>query len=139
MSSKPETVFIASVHKHLPPKPQLHREKMNNPYSSGTADVWYSGSLRDLWIEYKFLPRVPSRAAVVPTKLLSALQLEWLNDRYAEGRNVGVIIGCPTGGVVLRDKEWENEIPAKEFATRIQSRSELAKWLTGQVIQPTTR
>lgn len=58
MSKKPETTFIASVHKHLPK--ELHREKMNNPYSSGTPDVYYSGMKADLWIEYKFIPRIPA-------------------------------------------------------------------------------
>src|SRR5690606_30995025 len=98
MASKPETTFYNSVHKHLPPKPELHREKMNNPYSSGTPDFWFSGPRGDLWIEYKWLPRTPQRGAVSPPKLLSPLQAKWLEARHGEGRAVGVIIGCPAGG-----------------------------------------
>lgn len=139
MAQKPETVFITSVHKHLPPKPLLHREKMNNPYSSGTADVWYSGSKSDLWIEYKFLPRIPQRGSVKPLDLLTALQAEWLKGRHQEGRNVAVIIGCPAGGVLLRDRDWENEIPAKEFVSQLKSRPELGAWILAQTSQPTTR
>jgi hypothetical protein len=135
MSAKPENTFIASVHKHLPLKNKLHREKMNNPYSSGTADVWYSGDAGDLWIEYKFLPRLPQRGVVDPTKLLTALQLQWLNGRYDEGRNVAVVIGCPTGGVLLRDRLWGCELPSSQFASLIRSRDDLAEWVVSQTIR----
>ena len=58
MSRGPENNFISSVHKHLPMK--LYRMKNNNPYNGGIADVWYSGSKADLWIEYKFV-KLPAR------------------------------------------------------------------------------
>lgn len=132
MSAKPETTFITSVHKHLPLKSKLHREKMNNPYSSGTADVWYSGSGGDLWVEYKFIPRIPQRGVVDPVKLLTPLQLQWLDGRYDEGRNVGVIIGCSTGGVLLRDRLWWTELTPAQFTSLIRSRSDLAEWIVGQ-------
>ena len=106
---------------------------MNNPYSSGTADVWYSGKKADLWVEYKYLPRTPQRAQVSPYKLLSSLQLEWLEGRYAEGRNVFVIIGCPDGGVVLCAPELRQDIPAETFRERLQSRVQLAEWILTQV------
>lgn len=147
MASKPETTFIASVNRLLPLKrlkmcasvrTDTHKtkwigyEKMNNPYSSGTADSWYSGKGGDLWIEYKFLPRIPQRGSVSPTKLLSALQLQWLTERYEEGRNVAVIIGCPTGGVLLRDRTWECELTASQFTSLIRPRSDLASWIKEQ-------
>ena len=140
MASKPETTFTHSVHKHLPSVKVLHREKMNNPYSSGTADVWYSASKNDLWIEYKFLPRVPQRGIVwlckpdVKKPDLSRLQQEWLRGRYEEGRNVGVIVGCPSGGVILRDLAWELSMSAKEFVSRIQTRQEIAQWIKQEVL-----
>ena len=105
---------------------------MNNPYSSGTADGWYSGTAGDLWIEYKFLPRIPQRVSVKPRELLSDLQVEWLNERHGEGRNVAVIIGCPDGGVLLREREWEKELCSQAFQTLIRSRSNLAEWILEQ-------
>ena len=63
MANKPETTFITSVNRLLPigavedvplfePIPMKRKwigyEKMNNPYSSGTADSWYSGKGGDL-------------------------------------------------------------------------------------------
>ena len=114
---------------------------MNNEYRGGTADWWYSGTKKDLWIEYKFLPRVPQRGTVwlckpdVKKPDLSRLQQDWLRGRHVEGRNVAVVIGCPSGGVVLRDLEWERAFSATEFVSRIQTRNQLADWIK----QETTR
>ena len=132
MAVKPESQFISGVHKYLASARVLHREKMNNPYRSGTADVWYSAKKNDLWIEYKFLPRVPQRGVVTPA--LSEIQKLWLAGRYEEGRNVGVIVGCPAGGVILRDLEWENPILPSVFNQMIRTREELAAWITQQVL-----
>lgn len=147
MAAKPETKFIESVNKLLPlkrlkmcakvrhnvaPEQHIHYEKMNNPYSSGTADCWYSGEAGDCWVEYKFLPRIPQRGVVDPLKLLSALQADWLEGRYEEGRNVAVIIGCSTGGVLLRDRLWESALTASQFTTLLRPRSNLADWIKEQ-------
>ena len=134
MAIKPENTFISGVHKHIPR--HIHREKMNNPYSSGTADVWYSGKGGDLWVEYKWIPRIPQRGVVAPQKLLSALQMKWLNDRYNEGRNVNVIIGCPAGGVLLLDRLWECDLTAAGFTSLIRSRHDLADWISSQCDTP---
>lgn len=128
MSAKPETTFIHSIHKHLPSA--LYRMKNNNPYTGGVPDVWYSGSLGDLRVEYKFLPRVPQRGSVRPAELLSPLQTEWLRGRHKEGRAVAVIIGCPTGGAILLDPdEWGADLSASEYTQRMLDRKSIASWL----------
>jgi hypothetical protein len=127
--SGPENTFTASVHRHLPP--DLYRMKTHNPYISGPADVWYSGSKRDLWVEYKFLA-VPKRPTTVidltagKDPALSVLQQDWLNERYAEGRNVWVIVGCKAGGVLLKDKDWMQPRTVANFQSALQTRAELA-------------
>ncbi len=124
MSVKPETTFISGIHKHLPPVKAFHREKMNNPYSSGTADVWYSAN-RDLWVEYKFIPKLPVR---VPVKIgLSPLQRDWLERRYREGRNVWVIVGHPAGGVILKDLRWNDQLLTEVFLKHSVDRKQLAQ------------
>lgn len=133
MARKPENTFVDGVHNYLAPKPELHREKMSNPYSSGTADWWYSGDKNDLWVEYKYVPRIPQRVNIRPLELLTPLQAKWLDGRYKEGRNVAVIIGCPSGGVVLRGHAWTCEISPEVFASTVQSRRQLAEWITAQV------
>lgn len=136
MAVKPENQFISGVHKYLPSVKMLHREKMCNPYRGGTADWWYSGSIKDLWIEYKFLPSVPQRGSITPERSgLTALQLDWLRGRHAEGRNVAVIVGCPLGGVILRDLEWEYAIPASDFVKRVVDRKTLSAWIEQQTLR----
>ena len=128
MSRKPENTFIDGMHKHLPPVKFFHREKMNNPYSSGTADWWYSGNKADLWVEYKYIKPVPVKKIVIPD--LSALQLDWLESRKKEGRNVKVIVGCPKGGVIYDTPEqWISGFPANEYLARLLTRADLAKYL----------
>lgn len=104
--------------------------KNNNQYIGGVADVWYSGSKSDLWVEYKFLPRVPQRGSVRPSQLLSALQQEWLSGRHKQGRNVAVIIGCSSGGVILHSPdEWGADLSASEYTQRLLDRKSIAAWI----------
>ena len=131
MAAKPETRFTAKVNSKLPAT--VYHMKNSNPYTGGIPDVWYSGPKADLWVEYKFLEKTPQRAVTDPLKLLTPLQAKWLNDRAGEGRNVAVIIGCPTGGVVLTNHEWKDELTAQEFNSLIKSNADLAEWVAKQV------
>lgn len=119
----PENTFIGSVHKHLPIT--LYRVKNHNQYNSGIADVWYSGSKADLWVEYKFV-KVPVRDATVIDLGLSALQKEWLTARANEGRNIGVIVGSKDGGVWLPRSSFEYPLDARTFRAIVRSRKDLA-------------
>lgn len=138
---KPENQFRSSVHRYIDPQ-LVHHEKMSNPYRAGGADDWYSGkpdprrgSSRDLWIEWKFIT-VPVRAETVidlvngKKPLLTPLQQLWLRERYDEGRNVAVGIGCSKGGVLLWGTTWETPMTAAEFRGWMQPREELALAIT---------
>jgi len=123
---KPENTFRVGVHKHLPKT--LHHEKMNNPYSSGTADDWYSAG-RDLWIEYKWLARCPKVKFNLTTgkkPALSPLQQKWLRGRYDEGRSVFVVVGSPEGSVILEDLDWEQDVASFDL---VLSQKEIARWI----------
>lgn len=124
MPQQPETRFRSSIHQHLD-RTIVHQEKMHNPFRSGTFDDWYSAHPKDLWVEYKFLPRLGSVKAN-----LSALQFNWGSRRYNEGRNVAVIVGMPQGGVILRRDEWEIRIPILEVEQRLLKRKQLAEIIT---------
>lgn len=133
MSAKPETTFTAEVHKHLPR--EVYRMKNNNSYTSGIPDVWYSADLRDIWVEYKFLPSVPQRGIVDGKRIgLTALQASWLAGRYKEGRNVAIIVGVPSGGVIMRNLECVVGLSSAEFAARIQPKPAIANWITQQTL-----
>ncbi len=138
MAQKPENTFRASVHRYLPDSVQ--HDKMNNPYTSGVADDLYCGNRGDLWVEYKFLPKIPVRAAVDPKKLLSDLQMDWIAERYkrtqhSDERHIAVVIGCSEGGVILTDLAWTQQLTADEFKRRIVPRRSVAEW----IVQLTTR
>lgn len=134
MSTKPETTFYESLHKRIKKhEPKIHIEKMYNPYRGGTWDVWYSGNGGDLWIEYKWLTKIPTRPDTLVSPGLSPLQLAWGSGRYAEGRNLAVIVGCPEGGVVYQDVGWEEELPAHVFRYMLRSREKLAEFIIEQV------
>jgi hypothetical protein len=138
MSRKPETVFIESVHRHLPPVNELYRMKNHNEYNGGIADVWYSADAADLWVEYKFI-KVPVRDTTVidlvggTAPIISALQQEWLRSRYAEGRAVGVIVGCADGGVWLPGISWDVTKDAKWFRANVITRKALAELISSLV------
>ncbi len=131
--SKPETRYYAAIHKLLPRT--IHREKMHNPYRGGTADVWYSGNLDDLWVEYKWLAKLPKKALICLDKLLSPLQQRWLEGRHEEGRNIVVILGSPEGAWILEGATWKEpfspdairtvEITKRNVADYIEKRTQL--------------
>lgn len=107
MAVKPENLARVSINKHVPA--YVHREKMGTPFSSGTADQWYSADPYDMWVEFKFLPKPPVRPF---TLSLSKLQELWLDNRYAEGRAVGVILCFPAkyGCWLFFNGEWRGKI-----------------------------
>lgn len=125
----PENTFIASVHRHLPPK--LYRIKNHNVYASGQPDVWYSGLKADLWIEFKYL-NLPKRDTTMiditggKDPALSHPQQEWLSSRHEEGRNVGVLVGSKIGGVWFPGITWGTPLSARQFQDRLQTRKQLA-------------
>jgi len=121
MSRKPETVFIASVHKYV----KCYHMKNNNLYNAGIADCWYSGPLRDIWIEYKFVV-LPKRGETIIKPELSALQLDWLTERAKDGRDVHVLIGSKIGGVWLQRYQWETGMTKLEYAESYQTRPQIA-------------
>lgn len=123
---KPESRFTNSVNVYL--KSKVYFEKMNNPFRAGTADFWYSGKNGDCWIEYKFIPTIPTRTTILPD--LSARQLKWLNDRADEGRKVYVVVGHPKGGVVWPIGLDQPMQPAA-FEKLSLTRPQLAAWILG--------
>ena len=133
MASGPENRFIQAVHSKLPAT--VYRMKNHNPYNSGIADCWYSGRAGDLWIEYKWAT-IPKRDSTVVDMAggknppISALQSNWLVGRDEEGRNVGAIIGTPSGGIWLPKTTFLLPLTAKEMQARVMSKSDLAKLIT---------
>jgi hypothetical protein len=123
----PENTFIQGVHRYLPV--DLYRMKNHNQFNAGIADVWYSGSAADLWVEYKYIT-IPKRPDTLITVDLSELQKNWLRSRHAEGRSVGVIVGCKEGGVYFGGVSWGTPVSAEQFRKSVSTRADLATLIT---------
>ena len=132
MSTGPENTFIGSVHRHLPVG--LYRMKNHNPYNGGIPDVWYSGPAADLWVEFKFIV-LPKRQDTVIAINLSALQVDWINSRHAEGRNVGVLVGSKNGGVYFPGLSWAEPLNARDFVSRLVDRKTLASMIEDSIFR----
>lgn len=126
MSRKPENQFISSVHAHLAPQTP-YKMKNNNAYISGIADVWYSGKDADMWVEYKYMAKIPKSDSIDIG--CTKLQKDWLRDRYYENRAVYVILGTAKGGILFDNLDWEKTFTQRELVDRIITRKELAIWI----------
>lgn len=128
-----ESTYTASVGRLLPPS--VYALKLSLPYTAGVPDSWYSGRGGDLWIEWKYLPRIPSEVDLIGNKnpIITRLQQKWLQDRYDEGRQVGVIVGTPGGAVVLPDLDWQGIYSRAEFESRLWTKRQVSDWITHRV------
>lgn len=131
-SSGPENRFIQSIHRQLAGTTKLYMMKNHNQFNAGIADVWYSGLVSDLWVEYKFLELPKRDSTVVDFRdtakgySLSALQQLWLRGRHEENRNVGVIVGTPAGGIWLPGLSWDRPFDAAQLRAELRSKRDIA-------------
>jgi len=122
---KPENRLIKRVHDVL--HPDVYREKMFNPMRGGTPDVYYLGFRSSLWVEYKYLPKLPS--LIVPK--LTPLQLAWLLRAYDRGQPVATIVGSPDGCVVSTTPlEWKKGV--RRDGAQVLSPKQVAEWIEAE-------
>jgi hypothetical protein len=114
-----ESGFTRAVNKLLPQN--VFAWKINARYAGGVPDCWYSSPDGDMWVEFKYLPKLPKKL----TAKLSALQKQWLAARHQEGRNVAVIVGSPEGSVILQNMKWLTQHIVKTPLTK----AEVAAWI----------
>lgn len=138
MPTKPETRFTESIHDQLPNKRQFYRLKNDHGHTSGVADWWYSGSAIDLWVEYKWVELLKRPEGVLDLGITD-LQLDWLNERYKERRNVCVIVGHKFGrqkfGAVFVNSAWRsNKVNQAVMVAHSYPVKELATWLMDQCL-----
>lgn len=114
-----ESSFIRALHKKLPM--EIYHWKVSDRFTNGVPDAYYSSKKGDLWVEYKYYPKLPKTI----TPKLTKLQKDWLISRHEEGRRVAVIIGSPTECAV-----YEN--PTLTTPVRM-SREDLIEWFKAQL------
>ena len=124
-----ENTFWQSLRKKLIPR--IYAMKNQAGYVGGIPDCWLSGMHGDLWMENKYLQTVPP--IVDPTKLLSALQQQWLLRRHAEGRSVGVLIGSVDGHLYFPSLSWLSPMTRGTFQMKAKKTGEIAEELIERV------
>ena len=125
-----ETDYWHRLRKKL--KGRVYTWKINANYVAGVPDAWLSGHQQDLWVENKRVATEtppPSLDLTDHKKYLTVLQQKWLEDRYAEGRHVAVIVFSKIGHLLLFGLEWKKPISRLSFMERAVSMDELAEEL----------
>lgn len=104
MPVKPETQLIKHVHDRLLAMDDaVYPEKTHNPYRAGIPDVYYDYPGHDMWVEYKYLDKLPPKIAVAhdPTNtvkpLMTALQCRWGERAHHNGRIFRTVVGIGGG------------------------------------------
>ena len=117
--------YVKSVHRHIPS--HIYRWKINDNYAGGVPDAFYCDIGGMLFVEYKYIPKVPKRGTTYIVPSLSELQKLWLAGRENQNVAVIVVLGTPLGSIVFSsNRTWERGItrdeldlyalPAKEVA-----------------------
>lgn len=119
--------FIRSVHRQV--VDSVYKWKINDPYQGGVADCYYSGPSGDLWLEYKYLKSLPKRSETLVKFGLTAQQTLWLNQRHAEGRRVGLVVGSPQGHCIFVERAWNEPISMSDFIRSAVATKEVAAYI----------
>ena len=130
MSTKPETLLIARVHRHL--DKAVYREKMANPYRGGTPDSYYEGNKTVLWVEWKHYPSQPRVFDVTKQEKLTKLQQRWLKRAHGNGVCTAVMAGTPAGIIICEGLTWTVPHKPSIFYTA----EETAKWIEKLTMEP---
>lgn len=125
-----ESDYWQALRKKL--KNRVYTWKINASYARGVPDWYGSGVLQDLWVENKRVATQtppPSLDLTDHSKYLSALQQKWLEDRYEEGRHVGVVVFSKSGHLFLSGLDWHRPVTRLQFLDKAMSMDELADHL----------
>ena len=134
-----ESQYTAALHKKLPKN--IYKWKINDNFAGGVPDAFYRALSTPiglpLWVEYKFLKKLPERETTVIKPNLSHQQLIWLKQAVNSGEQALVIVGVEsekrsrqTAGFIMMQSEWENGIQTQVARSRLRSMDELATIIT---------
>lgn len=119
-----EARYTYSMNKKLPIVIRVW--KICAAYVAGVPDCRYSGYKATLWIEWKYIHKLPKKHK----PRCSPLQIDWLREEYERGRNVAVMVGSPEGIALYRNLDWETQQPT---APRLLTKDQALDWIHSQV------
>ena len=123
MSRTNESKARERVHRLLPPKSVLHRQSMSGTLEGGTPDFYYEGSIKALWVEWKY---THAKAPQSPPKVTD-LQASWLRRADNNSVEVAVIEGLGNGTYrIFPETSWEADY---DYSPRLNSAKDVAAWI----------
>ena len=108
-----ERTFISKTHKKLPLS--IYKWKINDSYTGGVPDCFYSGPAGHCFVEYKFKKKLPKRDRTPINFNLSAQQELWLTERSKQGVPCYVALAVDNLIVLTQNFEKSNQYLTGEF------------------------
>jgi hypothetical protein len=99
-------------------------------------DAFYGGPNGVLWIEYKFLQKLPIRDTTQIKVNLSPLQVNWLTQLSECHQNAVAIVAIGANAVILRAPFWCGTITKQRFLDDAMSKKQIANFICTQCIGP---
>tara|TARA_Y100000389_G_scaffold34180_1_gene29063 strand:- start:4292 stop:4681 length:390 start_codon:yes stop_codon:yes gene_type:complete len=123
--------FIKSVHNKL--SKEVYKWKIHDTYTGGVPDAFYAGPAGVLFVEYKYIPKLPSRNNTSLNFKISQLQIQWLQNALDYPLKVALIIGHQSSGYILT-RSFDSKVTKEDFITGHYSVSSIAKWIEEQTL-----
>jgi len=123
-----EATFTRYIMSKLPK--EIYKWKIMNSMTNGVPDCYFSGKKGDLWVEMKY-KTAPKRESTLIKHELSALQLQWLNNRQAEGRNVAVVYGTDIGCHIYQHGLFDEPLHRSAFSL---TRQAVIEWIIKETL-----
>ena len=108
-----ERQFITKVHKNL--SSDIYKWKINDSYTGGVPDCFYTGPAGHCFVEYKYKKELPKRDTTPINFNLSAQQELWLTERSKQGVPCYVALAVDNLIVLTQNFEKSNQYLTKEF------------------------
>ena len=128
-----EHSFIKSIHRSL--STDVYRWKIHDTFTGGVPDSFYAGPAGILFVEYKYIPKLPVKNTTVLRTTLSALQKQWLNRMVDFNQQAAVIVGCENTAVILTNKTWCQNITKQYYVDNAIVRKSVAYWIQSVCLQ----
>ena len=125
-----EHSFIRSIHNYLDPK--VYKWKIHDTFTGGVPDAMYCGPSGLLFVEYKYIKKLPERKTTAIRTSLSTQQLAWLN-RLNQPALAALVIGCENRCLLLM-KEYNQKLYKHDFINNKLTRKEIAAWISATVL-----
>ncbi len=128
-----EHSFIKSVHRYL--SPDVFKWKIHDTYTGGVPDSFYAGPAGILFVEYKYIKKLPARNDTLLRTSLSPLQIQWLNKMVDFNQRAAVVIGCEESAIILLEKQWTTNISKSYYMEHAVPRKDIASWIQTTCLQ----